>query len=296
MIKTIIAILILVLISSCSSQEKSILALSTNKEVARFLKKNVEKRYTFKEVFNREKELDLEDFQDFVKKVDLNNDGAIDLFVDSFYGDPIIVLAKPDGLYKEITIDLNSNTSDSQDQYTRIDSIITINKETVFFTSLMEFNFNSKESFTDTLIKTDTLIIKFDELLSYENTSNNFKKIEKIIFETDNCYGLCPVFKLEIQKDGNISYTGIEHTEFLGKLNSTIDSQELIELFGIIEYSLIYKLENDYSINWTHHQAGNLKINYLDGSIKEIRDYGLQGTRELRLIYDRLFEINNNIK
>lgn len=57
MIKTIIAILILVLISSCSSQEKSILALSTNKEVARFLKKNVEKRYTFKEVFNREKNL-----------------------------------------------------------------------------------------------------------------------------------------------------------------------------------------------------------------------------------------------
>lgn len=296
MMKTIITILILVLISSCSSQEKSILALNTNKEVASFLKKNVDKRYTFKEVFNREKELDLEDFQDFVKKVDFNNDGAIDLFVDSFYSDPIIVLAKPDGLYKGITIDLNSNTPDSQDQYTRIDSLITINKETVLLTSLMEFNFNSKESFTDTLIKTDTLIIKFDELLSYENTSNDFKKIEGIIFETDKCYGLCPVFKLEIQKDGNISYTGIEHTEFLGKLNSTIDSQELIELFGIIEYSLVYKLENDYSINWTHHQTGKLKITYLDGSVKEIRDYGLQGTRELRLIYDRLFEINKNIK
>ncbi|MEO9953881.1 DUF6438 domain-containing protein [Nonlabens sp.] len=294
--KPFIAILILVLISSCSSQEKSIQALNTNREVTRFLKKNVDRCYTFKEVFNREKELDLEDFKDFVKKADLNNDGTIDLLVDSFYGDPIIVLAKPDGLYKEISIDLNSNTPDSQDQYTRIDSITTINKQTVFLTSLMNINFNSKESNTDTLIKTDTLIIKFDELLSYENTSHNFKKIENIIFQTDNCYGLCPVFKLEIQKDGNISYTGIEHTEFLGKLNSTIDSQELIELFGIIEYSLIYKLENDYSINWTHYQTGNLKINYLDGSIKEIRDYGLQGTRELRLIYDRLFEINKNMK
>ncbi|WP_167342074.1 hypothetical protein [Nonlabens sp. SY33080] len=41
---------------------------------------------------------------------------------------------------------------------------------------------------------------------------------------------------------------------------------------------------------------GILKVTYENGEVKEIQDYGLQGTINLNAIYKKMFEINKNVK
>jgi hypothetical protein len=92
--------------------------LNSYKQVAKFLKSTINKKYTFKEVFDREVEADQEDFEFFVKKIDLDNNGYTDLIVDAYV--PVIIILNygnekfkevdfnRDGYFEEFDSDLNS--------------------------------------------------------------------------------------------------------------------------------------------------------------------------------------------
>ena len=254
--KYLILTLIIILITSCASKKQSIDDLSTNKEVARFLKKNINKEYTFKEVFDKEIELNGGNFNDNVKKVDLDNNGLTDLIVNTF-GNLIIVVKKTNGKYEEINLDLSFNSLDISNQFTMYDSIIDIRNEKALLFSLLDFNLPA-DSY---VIKTDTLIVKSGELLIYQNQLIKTKPIENIEFKTSSCYGTCPVFEIEINKDGSTRYNGIAYTNFIGEKTKTLNSNELIDLIDLIEYSNIYDLKDYYSVNWTDMQTATLNSN-----------------------------------
>lgn len=139
---------------------------------------------------------------------------------------------------------------------------------------------------------TDTLIYKFGgfvELNSFENTT---PEIKSIYFETTPCFGSCPIFSLNIFKDGESFYLRHDNLEekeanFKAKI-SPADFKQIIDL---LKYINVMNLEGNYSVNATDMQTSKLTVYYANGSTKEINDYGLQGTLGLVRLYDLFFAL-----
>ena len=65
-----------------------------------------------------------------------------------------------------------------------------------------------------------------------------------------------------------------------------------IEILEIKEnYIRVKDLSNEYSINGYDFEEIYLKIKFHDGSFKEIKDYGFQGTFGLNSVYSKLIKI-----
>ena len=56
----------------------------------------------------------------------------------------------------------------------------------------------------------------------------------------------------------------------------------------------IKDLESSYTVSWTDDQTAKLKISFADGSMKYIQDYGMQGTRGLKILYQKLLALRFN--
>lgn len=290
--------------------------LNTNKKVAKFLEKEINKEYTFKEVFDKEVEADEEDFEFFVKKIDLDKNGFTDLVVNA-YVPLIIVLNKGDKDYQELNY---RNQRFFYDNEPELDSIAEIGNEKVliFETEIQEFddaeypnikikenqevlsyNSETKESewtIRDVKYKVDSLIVKFGELVEYKNNKPKFNRIKELHFSTTGCFGSCPIFEIKLTSDRNLEYNGKNFTNYSGSKKFKLNQTDYDNLIGLVEYSELKKLKDFYSVNWTDDQTGTLKVIYENGNVKEIQDYGLQGTTNLKAIYRKLFEINKNVK
>lgn len=290
--------------------------LDSNKKVAKFLEKEINKEYTFKEVFDKEVEADEEDFEYFVKKIDLDNNGFTDLVVNA-YVPLIIVLNNGDKDYKELNF---RNTRFFSDNEPELDSIAEIENEKVliFETEIQEFddteypnikikenqealsyNNETKESewiIRDMKFKVDSLTVKYGELVEYKNKKSKFDKIKELHFSTTGCFGTCPIFEIKLTTDRNLEYNGKKFTNYSGFKKFKLNQTDYDNLIGLVEYSELKKLKGFYSVNWTDDQTGTLKVIYENGNVKEIQDYGLQGTTNLKAIYKKLFEINKNVK
>ncbi|PWL39988.1 hypothetical protein DKG77_03935 [Flagellimonas aquimarina] len=290
--------------------------LNTNKKVAKFLEKEINKKYTFKKVFDKEVEADEEDFKYFVKRIDLDNNGFTDLVVNA-YMPLIIVLNNGDKDYKELNF---RNTRFFSDNEPELDSIAEIGngKVLIFETEIQEYddtnypnikiresqkklsyNNKTKESewvIRDVKFKVDSLTVKYGELVNYRQKTPKENKIKELYFSTTGCYGSCPVFEIQLKSNRDLEYNGKRFTNHPGLESFKLNQTDYDNLIGLIEYSELEKLNDFYSVNWTDDQTGKLKVIYENGDIKEIQDYGLQGTTNLQAIYKKLFEINNNVK
>lgn len=290
--------------------------LNTNKKVAKFLRKEINLKYTFKKVFDKEVEADEKDFEYFVKKIDLDNNGFTDLVV-NVYVPLIIVLNNGDKDYKELNF---RNTKFFSDSEPELDSIVEIGKEKVliFETEIQEFddteypnikikqnqkelsyNNKTKESewvIKDMKFKIDSLTVKYGELVEYKNRKSKVDKIKELNFSTTGCFGSCPVFEIKLDSKRNLLYNGKRFTNHSGLKKFKLNQTNYDNLIGLIEYSELKKLKDFYSVNWSDDQTGKLKVIYENGDSKEIQDYGLQGTTNLKAIYKKLFDINKNMK
>jgi len=126
---------------------------------------------------------------------------------------------------------------------------------------------------------TDTLIYKYGGFIELNTKNNNIPTIESIYYETTTCLSFCPAFNLNIFKDGAAFYIRHENLdESNGNYRGTINQIQLDEIIGLINYINAPKLENYYYADYTDMQSCKLIIYFSDGSVKEINDYGLQGT------------------
>lgn len=126
--------------------------------------------------------------------------------------------------------------------------------------------------------------------------------IERIEYFTSGCFGTCPQFKIEIEKDRKAVYTA---KRFNMSQDFSAPSPEGV-FEGVIDeatYNSILKKLNDmdfptlqdrYKVEWTDDQTGNLKIIYDGGQEKVISDYGMKGTPELQDVYDLFLGLRNN--
>jgi len=145
--------------------------------------------------------------------------------------------------------------------------------------------------------KTDTLIYKFGGFVELKTQNRMSPEIESIYFRTTPCYGDCPVFDINIFKDGLATYVRNQDSEgYSGNFKCTINLPKLNEIFDLIKYLSVSDLEDSYFINATHMQTMKLSINFSNGKTKTIEDYGHRGTMGLIRLYDLLSELRHNQK
>lgn len=286
--------------------------LTTNKKVATFLENKINKKYTFKEVFDNEVEADEEDFEFFVKKIDLDGNGYLDLVVNA-YVPLIIVLNKGNGNYNELLFE-NSYLQGE------LDSIAEIGEERVliFETKIQEddsteyqyikvkknqetlsYNGNTKKyekKIRDVKFKVDSLTVKFGQLVKYKQNYAEKDSIKEFHFSTTGCYGNCPVFEMKLTSDRDLEFNGKRYTHYTGFKKFKLNQTDYNNLIGLIEYADLRKINDFNSMVIIDSQNISLKVVYLKGDIKEIKDNGLQGPLDLKAIYNKVFEIVDNIK
>ena len=311
-------LLALLFFTSSITYAQTIQKLKTFKEVAAFLQKEISKKYTFDSVFEGEDEIDTEDFNEVVQKIDLDNNGTTDLVID-YIGDPIFIVNRGNTIYEEIKmLDVNRalegeelasvamKQTDNKTMFIReikLPPYTTENSKNVIIKkNQKDFVYDREkkkmiEVVRDIQFRLDTLEVKFGAFVEFNPNKQQLKnEIKEVHFETTPCYGSCPVFELKISSNGTLEYNGKRFTNFTGRKNLKLDSKQVEELFALIEYTDVKNLKNNYYINATDNPAVNLKVIFKKGDIKEIYDYGLMGTYNLRVIYNKLKQIGSEIK
>jgi hypothetical protein len=147
------------------------------------------------------------------------------------------------------------------------------------------------------------LTFKFGNFIEYHKNQKQ-RSIERIEYSTTRCYGTCPVFKLEINKDKSAVFVA-QHFNFddnldnysskeEGNFQTIISKGKFDELNAILNYIDFVNLKSSYDVHWTDDQSSTLKITYDNGKTKTIDDYGLIGTYGLKRVYELLFDLRNN--
>lgn len=146
------------------------------------------------------------------------------------------------------------------------------------------------------------LIFKFNDFIEYNPLPKEYT-IEKIEYGTEGCFGQCPIFSMEINKDGTFVFTAKEYNytkpwqkgELLeGVYSATIKKESLSELTELLNYIDFSNLKDNYNVTWTDDQTAVLKVTYNNGKVKTITDYGLQGTYGMRRLHKMFFSLRTN--
>ena len=222
-------------------------------------------------------------------KADFNNDGRTDLLVTIYWESytNYIAIDKGDNTFQLINISYSPSP--------QCELINTIKKDNMQLVLFHRINFYFQKHRQNAIIhsETDTLIYKFGGFVELNRKPVHYK-IDSITFNTGACYGTCPTFEISIDKFGNAGYIAGQWSKKPGTYKAIISKDDLNKLDSIINYIAIKKLKNSYAVNWTDSPTCSIKVNFADGSVKYISDYGELGTFGLQEIYNRFFNFTAN--
>ena len=136
----------------------------------------------------------------------------------------------------------------------------------------------------------------FSVLSCATNKTSQYSKIE---YEAGACFGFCPIFKMQINSDRTVLIEA-EHFTFSdgksknefskpkeGTFSTTLKEADFRKLMILLDDLNVKGLKTDYG----DHQVTDLPTSYLnitftDGTIKNIKDYGKNGTPKLKELYN----------
>jgi hypothetical protein len=287
--------LLLLLLSLCCffSYANKIDSLKTQEDVLAFIKPILQKNLKIDQLDISFTPLDnscnLSYNQSLKKwsKSDFNSDGLTDLFVNIYPANErpmILVIIATNNIDSYKIISLNPLRSNCEFGYTeKIENIqaIILNRK-------------------DNSAKGKDVII--NDTLQYSNLINDFIEIKNphpaytiqtIEFSTDHCFGSCPIFSLAVDNKGIINYDAMQYNELQGKFKAVLSTATKDSLFQLLNDIDFANLKDKYAVSWTDQQTAVLKINYNNGKIKEISDYGMKGNFSLTALYTMLLSLRN---
>ena len=135
------------------------------------------------------------------------------------------------------------------------------------------------------------------------STNKVNSKYSTIEYEAGACFGFCPVYKMTINADRTAIFeakrlnfsrdTSSDKEE--GTFKGTINEVQYKELVAILDSLNPKKLKDYYGIqNVSDLPTSYLKVDYADGSMKKIEDYGKHGTPELQKLYQFFDDLKTN--
>jgi len=155
-----------------------------------------------------------------------------------------------------------------------------------------------------TQIIRDTLLYKFDDFVE-KNESTEIPVIEDLQLGTSNCFGTCPVFNILIDNKRQVNFfprsysmsekSGKMSMEESGEYKAQLDTATYNTIMAIVVQSGFERLDDKYTASWTDDQTALLIITYNNGKTKTIRDYGLNGSYTLALLYKRLSALRETL-
>lgn len=117
--------------------------------------------------------------------------------------------------------------------------------------------------------------------------------IESVKFSTSQCFGTCPVFRLIINKDGSVSYKGVQYVDKMGDYTLAMSRTDLSYLISLIAAINPPLLSDHYTVDETDNPTIYLTVQYTNGQTKSIEDYGERGTYGLAVLYKFLLDLRN---
>jgi hypothetical protein len=222
------------------------------------------------------------------EKTDFNGDGLTDLLVTLFWYDYGVyaLIDKGNNKFGMITLSYNVYEKCELAKPVKIND-----QQLLLFYGKKRNGPIAPASKSPSLI--DTLIYKYGDFTEFNRKPATYK-IDSIEFRTVYCLGSCPVFSIRMDKNGNAVYTAETYNPKQGKFSGVIKKNNLDEITDLINYLDLTKLQDYYSVSWKDDQTCWIRIRFADGTVKEIRDYGMRGTFGLRLLYNKFFELRSN--
>ncbi|KMQ64309.1 hypothetical protein ACM46_08420 [Chryseobacterium angstadtii] len=140
-------------------------------------------------------------------------------------------------------------------------------------------------------------------------TSTINSKYTQIEYEAGACFGSCPIFKLTVNPD-RTAVLEAEHFNFSKDFSKGEFSKPREGTFKTVlketDYNKLASLLNDLDIknlkdhygtrNITDLPTSYLRINFADGTSKNIEDYGKQGSEKLKETYLFIEGLRHNQK
>lgn len=137
-----------------------------------------------------------------------------------------------------------------------------------------------------------------------QKTNSNYSKIE---YQTTPCFGFCPVFKMTINPDRTAVFEA-EHFNFNdkpskdefskpreGTFKGTIKEEDYNKLIRLLDGLDVKNLNDQYgSKNISDLSTSYLRINFNDGSTKNVQDYGKRGSEKLSEVYHFFENLRKN--
>lgn len=300
--KTIVLV-IFIFIISIDAYANRIDSLKTNDDVVAFLKsinpdfrsdkyKPIELRSTetIRKELNCDGMADQWQIQSW-EKADFNADGKTDLLVLLYWYDYGVysVMDNGDGTFKFLTLSYNIY------EKCELAKALKVNNEQLLLYYQKGHNPAQVKIKQDIKSKAgiDTLIYKYGGFVEW-NQHPSEHSIDSIEFRTSACFGSCPVFSIAMDKNGNAVFDAKVYNPRQGLFKAVLKKENLDTIFGLINYLSVKNLNNSYSVSWKEDQTCWLRVRFSDGTIKEIRDYGLKGTFGLRLLYSIFFDLRSN--
>ncbi|NQY06445.1 MAG: hypothetical protein HRT68_09765 [Flavobacteriaceae bacterium] len=292
--------LLMLFTSTLVSAQSKIETIQTCKEAAQFLKEHINRKYTFLYLFNRE------EHEDAIQTDDLDRNGKTDLIIEA-QDEPyhMVILDLGNEVYKKLEF------VEKQDFFNTasLKEITTINHEklliyeTPIYMSDLEFIpdksaiIAKKEIATDsiTLVKKDSLVVKYGELIQYNAKRTLPKKINKIELTFANCYWYCPAYKISITNDLKIQYSnlskGIQET-----FQSQVNRFAFLNLETIASYLEVEKLPHIQSILINDGQDIYIDIIYKNGDSLRLKNQSGQiKQQEFYPLYAKLVELKTQL-
>jgi hypothetical protein len=225
------------------------------------------------------------------EKVDFNNDKLTDLLVtvsDAGSAYVYAIIDQPSGGMKLIRI------TQGLSHGCQIAKPIWIgNKQMLrFYAESSLYNETTK---SQDWTRTDTLIFLYGDFVEFNNKPDNYQ-VKSVYIETSGCFGTCPVFKLKISKDGEATYNAKSYNPKNGNYRGSVSLDRLAQIKSLINYIGIKMLKDFYSVNWTDDQTALIQIEFTDGTVKTVNDYGMIGSFGLSRLYNLLFDLRRSEK
>lgn len=157
----------------------------------------------------------------------------------------------------------------------------------------------------DSALTKNTLEFKYGEFIEY-SAKESEKEFRKIEFSSSMCLLGCPVCKIEINAGAEARFMAeranyvqegeYDSGELKGIFSAVIDSISLKEIVHLVKYLHMEDLNDSYMFDGEDLPTYTLNIEFTDGTVKTVSDYGGGGTLGLGLLYRKIFDLRYNQK